>query len=257
VSAGRLRGLGIVITRPRAAAEALAATIAREGGRPFVFPSLAIEDIPPSDDLQAALERLPRAALAIFVSAHAVQKGLAAALRRGPWPPSPRVAAIGDATAEALRNSGFDAVISPRERHDSEALLALPELQDVEGRDIVIFRGEGGREHLKEALEARGARVAYAQCYRRVRPDADPAALVAALERGEIHAVSALSGETLANFVALLGQDGARHLTSTTLVVPHEAIARHPGARRFGRVAVAGPGAEGIVEALSPLRADP
>jgi len=254
---GRLQGLGIVITRPRPAAEALAAAIALEGARPFVFPSLAIEDLAPSGELDSALARLPRAALAIFVSAHAVQKGLAAARRRGPWPAGTRVAAVGEATAEALRNSGFDAVISPTERHDSEALLALPQLQHVEGADIVIFRGEGGREHLRQALEARGARVAYAQCYRRVRPDVDPAPLLAAWARGEIQAVSALSGETLANFVALLGEEGGRRLASTTLVVPHEAIAAHPDARRFGRVAVAGHGPEGIVEALSTMRADP
>ena len=257
MSHGRLQGMGIVITRPRAAAEALAAAIALEGARPFVFPSLAIEDLPPSEELDSALARLPRAALAIFVSAHAVQKGLAAVKRHGPWPAGTRVAAVGEATAEALRNSGFDAVISPTERHDSEALLALPELQHVEGADIVIFRGEGGREHLRQALEARGARVAYAQCYRRVRPDVDPAPLLAAWARGEIQAVSALSAETLGNFVALLGEDGARRLSSTTLVVPHEAIAAHPDARRFGRVAVAGHGPEGIVEALSPMRADP
>ena len=45
---GRLEGLGVVITRPRPAAEALAAALAREGARPFVFPALEIEDLPPS-----------------------------------------------------------------------------------------------------------------------------------------------------------------------------------------------------------------
>jgi uroporphyrinogen-III synthase len=257
VTRGRLAGMGIVITRPLAAAEALAAAIALEGARPFVFPSLAIEDLAPSGELEAALARLPRAAVAIFVSAHAVDKGLAAARRHAPWPPGVRVAGVGEATAEALRNSGFADVISPTERHDSEGLLALPELQRVEGADIVIFRGEGGREQLKQALEARGARVAYAQCYRRVRPRADPAPLLAAWDRGEIQAVSALSGETLANFVAMLGPEGATRLGSTTLVVPHEAIAAHPDARRFGRVAVAGHGVEGLVEALCTMRTDP
>lgn len=254
---GRLDGVGIVITRPRPAAQALAMALLREGARPFVFPALAIEDLPPSDELEAALARLPEAALAVFVSAHAVHKGLDAAGRHGPWPRAVRVAAIGEATAEALRGAGFTAVLAPRERHDSEALLALPELSGIAGRSVVIFRGEGGREHLREVLESRGARVAYAQCYRRVRPAADPAALLAAWGRGEIDAVSALSAETLENFVAMIGEEGARRLGSTTLVVPHEAIAAQPQARRFARVAVAGPGAEGIVVALSHSRAQP
>lgn len=254
---GRLDGVGIVITRPRPAAEALAAALLREGARPFVFPALAIEDLPPSDELEVAMAALPEAAFAIFVSAHAVHKGLAAAARHGPWPSAPRLAAIGEATAEALRSAGFTAVVSPRERHDSEALLALPELGQVAGRLVVIFRGEGGREHLREVLESRGARVDYAQCYRRVRPAADPAPLLQAWGRGEIQAVSALSAETLDNFVAMIGEEGARRLGSTTLVVPHEAIAAQAQARRFARVAVAGPGAEGIAAALSPLRAHP
>lgn len=253
------KGIGIVITRPRPAAEALAAALAAGGAKPFVFPALAIEDIPPTDALETALARLPQAALAIFVSAHAVQKGLAAAARHGPWPAATEVAAVGEATAEALRNSGFARVISPRERHDSDALAALPELQQarVSGRDVVIFRGEGGRERLKSVLEERGARVSYAECYRRMRPQSDPGPLLQAWARGDIQAVSALSGETLENFVAMIGAEGAGRLASTVLVVPHEAIAAHREARRFAQVAVAPAGAEGILNALSGLRVTP
>ena len=251
---GRLEGLGVVITRPREPAEALAKAIAREGARPFVFPSLAIEDLPPSPALDHALRELAHAALAIFVSAHAVQKGLAAARARGAWPAGVPVAAVGEATADALRNSGFGAVISPRERHDSDALLQLPELQAVRGVTIIVFRGEGGRERLKEVLEERGARVLYAECYRRVRPASDPAPLLAAFARGEVQAVSALSGETLENFVALVGEAGARALAGATLVVPHPAVGAHREARRFARVLVAPLGAEGFIETLTQLR---
>jgi len=48
-------------------------------------------------------------------------------------------------------------VISPAERHDSDGLLALPQLRDVAGRAIIVFRGEGGREFLGNTLRARGA----------------------------------------------------------------------------------------------------
>jgi uroporphyrinogen-III synthase len=255
----RLEGLGIVITRPRPAAEALAAALAREGARPFVFPTLAIEDLPPSEALETALGRLPAAALAIFVSAHAVQKGLAAAARHGPWPEAVRVAAIGEATAQALRNSGFAQVISPRDRHDSDALLALPPLQReaLGAAGIVIFRGEGGRERLKETLEARGARVTYAECYRRVRPVSDPAPLLASWRRGEVHAVSALSAETLQNFVSMLGTAGEAAMRDAVLVVPHEAVATAGEAKRFARVLVAPHGTEGLIETLTQLRALP
>ena len=256
MNARDLQGVGVVVTRPRAAAEALAAALARAGARPFVFPALAIEDLPPSQALEAALARLPRAALAAFVSAHAVQKGLAAAARHGAWPRAVPVAAVGEATASALREAGFARVIAPHERHDSEALLALPELQALalQGRDVLVFRGRGGRERLKEGLQARGANVVYAECYERVRPAGDARPLLAAWGRGEIQAVSALSAETLENFMAMVGAEGARLAQHTALVVPHEAVARHPEARRFERVVVAELGAEGVAEALRKLQ---
>jgi len=249
-----LEGLGVVVTRPLEPARPLAHALEARGARVFLFPALAIEDLPPTPELAAALDALPGAAIAIFVSAHAVEKGLAAARTRGPWPAGVEVAGIGDATAQALRNSGFTRVISPAGRHDSEGLLEVARLQAVRGENIIVFRGEGGREHLRETLEGRGAKVRYAQCYRRVRPAADASALISAFDRGEVHAVSALSGETLENFVTMLGPDGERRLSTAALVVPHAAIGQHRAAKRFARVVVCEPGAEGLAHALANLR---
>ena len=249
----RLDGIGVVLTRPRSAAEPLRAELARHGARVYVLPALEIEDLAMTDTVRSLLDAIDRFSLAVFVSANAVEKGLAAARRVRPWPAHLGVAAVGEATAQALRNSGFGEVISPLERHDSDALLALAPLQSVRGKEIIVFRGEGGRERLKQVLEARGARVAYAEVYRRVRPDADPAAVVEALGRGEVQAVSALSAETLDNFVDMIGPAAAR-LESVTLVVPHPAVGASAAARRFGRTIVSGHGASGLVEALAGLR---
>jgi uroporphyrinogen-III synthase len=259
MSTGRLEGLGIVITRPRAAAELLAAALAREGARAFVFPALEIEDVAPTDALDEALAGLPRAAWAVFVSANAAEKGLQHVLRAGPWPAGPQVAAIGEATASALRNSGIGRVISPPGGNDSEALLAMPQMAEaaVAGKEIVIFRGIGGREHLRRMLTQRGARVSYAECYRRTRPAGDPAGLLQAWSRGEVQAVSALSAETLANFVDMVGTQGAAHMAGATLLVPHAAVAAHADAARFGQVLVTEPGVDGIIRALAPLRTHP
>ena len=249
----RLEGLGIVLTRPRAAAQALAGPLQGEGARVFIFPALAIEAIAPTPKLQALLARIGEFDLAVFVSANAVEQGLDMLGGAGQWPERLEAAAIGAATAEALRNSGVRRVISPAERHDSEGLLALPRLHAVKGQKIIVFRGEGGREAIREALAQRGATVEYAECYRRVKPESDAAPLVAAWKRGEVHAVSALSAETLRNFVAMLGAE-ATLAKSATLVVPHPAIAADADARRFARVTVAGHGTAALVEALSHIR---
>ena len=250
-----LAGLGVVITRPEGAAAEIARELSAAGARTFLFPALEIQAIEHSPALDAALARLAQCDLAIFVSANAVAMGFAALRRRGfEWPRRVRAAAIGEMTAAALRNSGLSDVISPSERFDSEALLERAELQAVQGRNIIVFRGEGGREHLREVLESRGARVAYAECYRRVRPEADPTSLLAAWSRGEVQVVGVLSAETLENFVALIGPEGRSKLSATTLVVTHEAIARHPDARRFGRVLVSRPGADGLAATLAKVR---
>lgn len=253
----RLEGLGVVITRPPGAAEALAATLEREGARTFLFPALAIEEMELTPDAQAALAELGQCMLAVFVSANAVEKGVAAARRVAPWPERTRVAAVGEATARALHDAGFSEVLFPHERHDSEGLLALPELRAVKGERIVVFRGEGGREHLREVLESRGAQVDYIQCYRRARPRLDPRPLLDAWARGEVHAVSVLSAETLENFLTMIGPEGQARLGETTLVVPHPAVAAHPDARRFARVTVSTPGAEGVVQALASAKVTP
>lgn len=250
----RLEGVGVVLTRPRAAAEPLARALKAEGAKVFVFPALAIEPLEPTPALDALLSRLAEFDLAIFVSANAVEHGLAMARRAGPWPARLRVAAIGAATADALRNSGIAQVISPPERHDSEGLMALGQMQAVKGQNIVVFRGEGGRERIKEALEERGASVRYAECYRRVRPASDPQPLLAAWRRGEVQAVSALSAETLRNFIAMVGAQAEPLLARTMLLAPHPAIGAIAEARRFAGVRVTAQGAAGLIEALSTIR---
>lgn len=250
--AGPLSGLGVVLTRPRAQCEAIASALESQGARVIVFPALDIVPIALSPASREALASLPSASLAIFVSANAAEHGVAAVRAAGPWPGEVAVAGVGAATAAALREAGFARVIAPQGGFDSESLLACPELQDVKGRRVVVFRGVGGREHLRTTLEARGAAVAYVECYRRERPASDPAGLLAALERGEIDAVHAMSAETVDNFLALAGPGVS--WSRVALVVPHPAIARQPAAASFGRAVVSGQGIPSLVEALTRLR---
>lgn len=249
-----LAGLGVVLTRPRAQCEDLATALEDRGARVLVFPALDIVPVSLSEASAAALSRLGSAALAIFVSANAAEHGLAAAGRAGPWPQGVRAAGVGEATAARLRAAGLADVIAPSTGFDSESLLACPELQAVAGHHVVIFRGVGGREHLRRSLEARGASVDYVECYRRVRPHTDPGELLATLRQGRIAAVHAMSAETVDNFLALAGPTAS--WSAVALVVPHPAIARHPPAQAFGRVLVSGPGRAALLETLVKLNKD-
>jgi uroporphyrinogen-III synthase len=252
-----LRGRAVLVTRPVQQAEKLAGLIREAGGEPVLFPALAIA--PPVDAAaaKAVLAGLSAVDLVIFVSPNAVERAFE--LLDTPWPVGMPVAAVGEGTAAVLRRhldetgvgTGAGPVILPPEGADSEALLAMPELQDLRGKRVVICRGEGGRELLAEGLVLRGAQASYAQCYRRVRPETDPAALVARWEQGGLHAVTVMSSETLDNLWAILGEGGRRLLRTTPLFMPHAHIADRAARLGLTEVAVTPPGDEGILRGLS------
>lgn len=67
--------------------------------------------------------------------------------------------AVGSSTADELRLFGFKNVYCPNHELGSEALLKLPEMLNVAGKNFVIVRGTNGREFIGETLQERGAHV--------------------------------------------------------------------------------------------------
>jgi uroporphyrinogen-III synthase len=67
------------------------------------------------------------------------------------------------------RELGFANVIYPSRHGTSEAMLALPELREVDGLNVLILAAEGGRGLMGKVLEDRGAVVDRIHVYRRIR----------------------------------------------------------------------------------------
>lgn len=231
-----LRGRGILVTRPREQAAHLARLIEQAGGRPVLFPAIEIEEVP----APAALERLREFDLAIFVSPTAVAKAMQHVRA---WPRQLQAAAIGAGTGRELARHGVAKVISPTSGADSEALLAISEMQEIAGKRIVIFRGDGGRALLGDTLAQRGAQVEYAACYRRTHPKS----CVKTWNQDEIDAVTVSSAQGLANLFDMLEP---AFLQATPLFVPHPRIAEEARARSVREVLVAGPSDEHMRDAL-------
>ncbi len=251
-SALPLAGIGVLVTRPAHQAGNLAENIRRLGGEPVLFPALAIEPVP-----QAPVDakRLARFDYAIFASPNAARLGMNLIRAAGGIPSNLRVAAIGPATAAELEKSGLKkdapgAIITGQAGFDSEALLEALSREQVAGRRIAIFRGEGGRELLGETLRSRGAEVEYLECYRRVRPDGDMQALLPRWQRGEIGASIATSAEIVANLFSMAGASGLRWLCDAPMFVPHARVAA--AAFRCGAQAlmVTGAGDEALAAGL-------
>lgn len=241
-----LAGLKIAVTRPRDQAAELVKRIERLGGMPLLFPLLEITPPADQDSLREQIARLQEADLAIFISPNAVSYGMAAIRAGGVLPPSLRIATVGQGSARALRDLGVDDVIVPVERSDSEALLALPEMQNVSGWRVAILRGDGGRELLGDTLKARGATVEYITCYRRSKSQFEAASLLAA----EPDAITATSSEALGHLWDMLEQPAKTRLAATPLFVPHARIAGLAQQQGWRHIILAEPGDDGMMAAL-------
>ncbi|MEW6133003.1 MAG: uroporphyrinogen-III synthase [Pseudomonadota bacterium] len=248
MSAPALANKCILVTRPAGQSDHISRLIRDAGGLPFVFPCIEIR--PPDDPalLDRILHDLADFDLAIFVSPTAVACAFGRIAGRG-WPQSVRIAAPGQGSAGALRAQGIDGIVAPQGRSDSEALLALPELQAVAGKRIVIFRGEGGRELLAQTLASRGATVEYAVCYRRARPDADITPLLRQHEKQPFSAIILTSRESLDNLRAMLG-DAWDAFKTVPVFVPHVRIAEAAREQGLECVQVAENGDAGTMQAM-------
>jgi uroporphyrinogen-III synthase len=247
-----LAGTHILVTRPPHQAGELAEKIRAAGGKPYLFPVLEIQDISDPRPLLELIERLDEFYLAIFVSPNAVNKAMSVICAKRALPPELKIATVGQGTAKTLQRFGVSGVIVPAARFDSEALLDMAELNPIKvaGKRVIIFRGDSGRELLGETLTKRGAFVEYAECYRRIRPKAEVAPLLAAWTRGEMNAVTVTSSEGLRNLWEMVGDAGRTWLESTPLFVSHERIAGTAQELGFKRVIATAAGDDGLVAGL-------
>jgi uroporphyrinogen-III synthase len=251
-----LTGLRVLVTRPAHQAGPLVEKLAAAGAEPLLFPLLEITP-QAGPELDAVLARLGNFDLAIFISPTAVKFGVTAAARHGGWPAGLSLAAVGPGTArELIRQLGREPQICPTEGGGSEALLAEPALQEVDGRRILIVRGAGGRETLARTLAERGARVEHAVVYRR-QPPANAGPLNAALQAGEIDLILITSSEALDNLVRLTAPALRETLLGLPLLVTHPRQAERARALGFGHDPIlAREGSDAaIIDAITRLRA--
>lgn len=211
-----LAELTVLVTRPAPQTAQLCEAIARVGGTSIAFP--AIEIAPQAAEPASGHD------LIIFVSVNAVAHG-AHLIDKSP---TARIAAIGKATAAALAEASLPADIVPESGFTSEALLAHPDLTLPDNARVLIVRGSGGRELLRETFTSRGLVVETREVYQRVRPSIDDATRDAIEDRWAsegIDVVTVTSVETLHNLIALLSDRGRALLRETTLLVVSPRIA--------------------------------
>jgi len=248
---GELQGKSIAITRPIDQARKLNELVIRSGGKPVSFPLIAIAPLADYSKFDHQLTDLANYDWAIFISSNAVQNGMPRLLNKlGSVPGNLRFAAIGPVTAAELAGFGVEQVLTPQDRFDSESLLGLAEMQQIEGKRFVIFRGIGGREVLADTLKARGAIVDFAECYQRINPQQNANVLTALWQNKQLDAIVVTSSEAMRHLLDLSDNGHANWIKNTVLCVNHARIAELP--QQLGlKIAIAkAPGDEAMQQCL-------
>lgn len=275
----------VVVTRPAGQSRQLTEALQGAGLDVLGLPLLAIAPAEDDAPLRAALGRLDQFALVVFVSPNAVTHALdALALQQGSaaaqWPEQVTIAVVGPASVAALAERGIAAprhrVIAPagaqsasgeahhdngaepgERRFDSEALWAQLDSAALAGRQVLIVRGNGGRDWLGDRLREAGADVLAVEAYRRSCPEPGTMqwqAIRDALRPGAApHAWLLTSSEAVRNLVALaeanLNDAEQRALRDMQCIVPHARIAEQADALGFRHVQLAAPGDDGLLAA--------
>lgn len=165
-----LAGKSIVVTRPMMQAQNILELLEARQATVIHFPVISISITDHIETAQRCFSKLSKYQMIIFISANAVHYAMSIAQELGINFNCSTLAAVGPATKAALENYGQKVAIVPKAGFTSEALLNDPELQNIAEKNILIVRGQGGREYLRETLTTRNARVDYAEVYQRQLP---------------------------------------------------------------------------------------
>lgn len=247
-----LASLRVLVPRPAKAADAFCQRLAACGARLSTLPVIEIQPLltTPAAQGQAA-SALAAADVVIFVSVNSVDLALAA-LRGSArdFAPGAVFYGVGRTTAARLAQTGREVRCPPTEA-TSEGLLALPELARVAGKSVLICRGRGGRDVLRDGLSARGARVSYLDLYLRQPSARHRVEINTLLMAGQLDVAAIHSGDILTALLACLTPPARQRLLDLPLLVPGErvaAVARERGCHRLVVAASALP--ENMVTAL-------
>ncbi len=216
-----LFGRHVVVTRARAQAGELSAELKKLGAEVLEFPTIEIR--PPEDfgPLDAAIRDLDSFDWLIFTSVNGVEAFVARLAHHGldlrAVPRGAKIAAIGSATAQRIREIGLRVDVVPREFR-AEALIEEVTGDSLAGRRILIPRARAAREILPEKLREAGAEVVVAPAYESVPSSGGKGELAKRLGAGQVDCVTFTASSTVENFIRAFGAKAATRLLAGTRV---------------------------------------
>jgi uroporphyrinogen III methyltransferase/synthase len=218
-----LFGKRILVTRARSQASKLTAKLEKLGAEVLEAPAISRAD--PADNyaaLDKAIDHVADYHWLIFTSANGVGRFFARLFKAGKDARAlgyAKIAAIGSATAEKLKQYGLVADVIPQEYRAEGVLEALKGKLPPHAK-ILIPRAEEAREVLPDTLREMGAEVEVAPAYRTVCGQVDGEALAAELKEGNIDMVTFTSSSTVKNLVNIIGSADVLKEVKTACIGP-------------------------------------
>jgi len=227
-----LEGRRILICRPEPEASRLAEAFRTAGAECRLMPLVAREPLPETPERRTLLQELDNFHHVIAVSPFAARLLLDEVDHW--WPQVPmgiQWYGVGSGTAAVFFSHGLRPQ-QPEQGWTSEALLALPSLQNLAGEKVLLARGEHGRELIRQTLEHRGAKVTALPLYRRIQPYYPPEQVQEIFDGFQPEVIIALSGETLNNLNEA-APEYRQNRCSALVVVPAERVAEQARANGY------------------------
>jgi uroporphyrinogen III methyltransferase / synthase len=198
-----LFGKRIIVTRAREQASTFLSALSKMGAECLEFPTIQV--VPPEhfEVLDRSVLEVETYHWLVFTSVNGVKYFFARleALNRDVRDlKGVKIAAIGPATAEAVRSKGLRVDLVPGE-YRAESMVEAFKNEDIQGRRILLPRAREAREILPEELRKLGAVVDVVEAYRTVKPEEDKEKILGMLRQGGIHMVTFTSSSTVSNFV--------------------------------------------------------
>ena len=205
-----LAGVRVVVTRAEHQAAGLTAALAAAGATPEPLPLLAV--VPPADGapLARAAAELSLFDWAVFTSANAVRALLDALPAGAPLPPRLRLAAVGAATAAALRARGVEPrLVAEADEQSAGGLLGrlLPHLDC--GQRVLLPVAADALPTLRNGLLAAGIAAVAVVAYDKTLPPEAPARAAHLFASQPLGWVTFSSPRIVRHFVELIAQLGS------------------------------------------------
>ena len=217
--AGGLRGKRVVVTRALDQSRELLRALEEKGAVPVVLPMVAFA---PSDnlaELDEALRQMSRfdwvfvtsqnALRALQERCQAIHADISATMG------GVRVAAVGPATAEALKSAGIEVAYSAT-KHQGVS-LAQELSTEVRGKSVLLPRSDHANPELVQQLKSLGAAVKEVVAYKTVLPDDSALSQARAALQQKVDAILFFSPSAVHHLQDILGNEKVLELSGRAI----------------------------------------